>query len=536
MIKVHKSDSIVDIIIKIKNSREREIVIEFPFWHPVLHNYTSLRILKAKAERKDLVIVTSDRTAKKIWARLWIKYSLTDNPDLLHYNYTFFEYFLYTFKSYFREIRDIFLQKNNDNIISKYRERYWDSKIWYFVSILLISVLLLVFVFYFAVNKTYIEITPKIEVKTSWKNFVFTESNSENVILDDNKISLRRIEKEIFIDSSFWASGIAENSVTSSRWRVTLFNEFVEEMELINNTRIQTEDWIVFLLDWNAVIPGSSVSSTGAVIPWKVEIYAESRLRDSEGEIIWERWNIESWVEMFLPGLTEDRDKIYAISSWKFDGWEDNNVKIITQEDVENAKQILRWKLETQAYEQIKNDLAVSNQTNNVRYEIFPIDWITKYSNFEIIWEEQVNIWEESEGFQLWWSIKITSFSYNKEMLMTKLRQTVTNQTLEKVEKLLQINENSLRIVSEPISKSENPFSVKSTAMIEAYFIHNFLWENNNYVDRLKSVVTWISRDEAENILINTGKISNVDISIRPFFLNTVSKIKDNIVLQIKEN
>jgi hypothetical protein len=49
MIKVHKNDSIVDIIIKIKNNNEKELIMEFPFGHPVLHNYTSLKIIKTKA-------------------------------------------------------------------------------------------------------------------------------------------------------------------------------------------------------------------------------------------------------------------------------------------------------------------------------------------------------------------------------------------------------------------------------------------------------------------------------------------------------
>jgi hypothetical protein len=66
MIKVHKNDSIVDIIIKIKNNKEKEIILEFPFGHPILHNYTSLRILKTKAEKRDLIIITNDITAKKI--------------------------------------------------------------------------------------------------------------------------------------------------------------------------------------------------------------------------------------------------------------------------------------------------------------------------------------------------------------------------------------------------------------------------------------------------------------------------------------
>ncbi|MDR0772450.1 MAG: hypothetical protein LBF15_05540 [Candidatus Peribacteria bacterium] len=66
MIKINKTDSIVDIIIKIKHNKEKEIVLEFPFGHPILHNYTSLKILKTKAEKRELIIVTNDQTAKKI--------------------------------------------------------------------------------------------------------------------------------------------------------------------------------------------------------------------------------------------------------------------------------------------------------------------------------------------------------------------------------------------------------------------------------------------------------------------------------------
>ena len=84
MIKINKNDSIIDIIIKIKNCKDKEIVLEFPFWHPILHNYTSLKILKTKADKKELVIVTNDKTSKRIWKKLWIKYNLVskeENPE-----------------------------------------------------------------------------------------------------------------------------------------------------------------------------------------------------------------------------------------------------------------------------------------------------------------------------------------------------------------------------------------------------------------------------------------------------------------------
>jgi len=83
MIKIKTGDSIIDIINKIINCKEKSIVLEFPFWHLLLHNYLSLKILKNKADRKDLIIVTTDLTSKKIWESLWIKYSIIKNNDFI---------------------------------------------------------------------------------------------------------------------------------------------------------------------------------------------------------------------------------------------------------------------------------------------------------------------------------------------------------------------------------------------------------------------------------------------------------------------
>ena len=189
MIKVSNKDSIIDIIKKIESSKKNEIVLEFPIWNSILHNYTSLKILKNKVKNKNLVIVTSDVNAKKIWKNLWIKFSIIKdekvikNIDLLKYNYTFFEYLNFLLKSYYKEGKNFILQKKDNSFVnSKYdkilKYKYTKnekSRIWFFISWLLISILLLIFIFYFAVNKTYISITPEITIKTIAKNLTFRE-------------------------------------------------------------------------------------------------------------------------------------------------------------------------------------------------------------------------------------------------------------------------------------------------------------------------------------------------------------------------
>jgi len=108
MIKISKNDNIFDVLYKIqkhKNSNKNKIILEFPFWHPILHNYLSLKNIVDKFPNKKIIIITTDLSSKKIGKKLWIKYSFIKNIDfienkdknnnLIKFNYTFFEYFKY---------------------------------------------------------------------------------------------------------------------------------------------------------------------------------------------------------------------------------------------------------------------------------------------------------------------------------------------------------------------------------------------------------------------------------------------------------
>jgi hypothetical protein len=46
-------------------------------------------------------------------------------------------------------------------------------------------------------------------------------------------------------------------------------------------------------------------------------------------------------------------------------------------------------------------------------------------------------------------------------------------------------------------------------------------------------IIAWLPKDEAEKILLNNERVSNVKIEIKPFFINNISKINDNIIFKI---
>jgi hypothetical protein len=66
MIKIYEQDTIIDVVNKINDSKDKEIMLEFPFGHQILHNYLSLKIIKNKAGNKRITILTNDLGSKKI--------------------------------------------------------------------------------------------------------------------------------------------------------------------------------------------------------------------------------------------------------------------------------------------------------------------------------------------------------------------------------------------------------------------------------------------------------------------------------------
>jgi len=534
MIKINKKDSIIDIIIKIDNCKQKEIILDFPFWHPIIHNYTSLKILKAKVWKKDLIIITTDKNAKKIGKKLGIKYSELWDTDLLEYNYSSIQYAQYLIKRYFLELKQLFTEKTT-NITFEYQKKYWlkKSKIWYFLIALLSSIFLFFFIFYFAVNKTYVYITPEITIKTKAENFIFEEATKEEIINNNNIIKLNKISKLIYLTNTFWTSWVNEKSLKRSKWKVMMYNKLDEDVDLLAKTRLETKDGIILQADSSIHIPKATYSSTWAIIPWKTEINVTSKIHTSDWTITWTKANLDEWIILTLPWLKDNKENIYAKTISQISWANEKYQKQLTQEDIENAKHILETKLKQNALNQLKKQIIENNKTNNINSELLWIDWILKYSNFKIIWEKELKIWSNISDFELSWTIKITWYSYNTKKVLNQLSTTIRSNILKNIEKFLFLNEKSLRI-SNIIYKEEKPLKIKATAEVEAFYSHNFLTKKNNYIQKLKSIISWTKKDEALKILINNPQISDVQIEIRPFFIDTVSKITDNIIIKIK--
>ena len=544
MIKISRQDTIVDIVQKIDDSKQKDIVLDFPTWHPILHNQLSLKIIKNKAWKRKLLILSSDLTSRKIWKNLWIKYSIIKDKkfieewqkseDLMKHNFTFFEYLSFEVKHLYQNILTSLARNKNISSINKYYNKYNKAynMSWFFWW-LAISLVLLIFIFYFAVNKTYIHVTPEIVVKSRARNFVFKEKPNE--ITTENDVSyISNISKDIYLEKKFSTTWVDLWSIQRSKWTALFFNETEQEQQILEWTTARTQEWLLFTtLSW-AIIPPATQDNFWNIIPGNTEVEIESEIYDINGKFIWKRWNIEKDTKLTIPWLGEYIDNIYLQTQENIKWWKDSYKKILSEVDISNATSIMEEKLKSTAIKELSQLVKDENIINKTDVEIFGIDDMIVYSDPEITIKWNTSTGTTVETFSLNGNITASTYTYDKTNIINRLKNVIRDSILEWTEKIIYIDTDSLRI-SNVIYKRDDPLEIKATSEIEVLISHDFLDQSNNYVEKLKNTIKGLDKKEAFTLLLNDPKISNVEIKVRPFFIKKISNINENIIFKVEE-
>lgn len=544
MIKIYQEDTIIDVVNKMNLNNEDELVLEFPVGHPILHNYMSLKILKNKAWNKRITIATNDLISKNIWSSIWINYSVFKdsdfikeknlNQEILKHNFTFFEYLIFELKKYYRKIFNLRSIKNNwvyFRYSNPYNKIKWSGLVVLFFW-LLVSIFMLIFIFYFAVSKTYIEIVPDINIKTRAINIVY-EENVQELELNSRevKIPIKKINQKVSLKNLYKTTWIDYENTNRSKAQVTFINEMKSEQVFKPKTRLLAPNWILFETDDWVKIPPKAYNSSWELISWNVKANITAKILDQNWGFIWKKWNISD-VTFTIPGLKFNQDKIYAKLEWQATWWDDNISYIITENDLVKSKSILEEMLRKDALSKIKAQIEQENKITWVKYEILWIKDIVRYKNIDIkpIWSVKIN--DKLDKFEMTWSIEIETFIYNKNSVLNFLRNTINESLLAWTDKLIYVDENSLRLTV-ILERTEAPMKVKATTEVDVWISFDFWNNSNTYNQKLKTLILWLDNNEAKNILLNDAKVKNITIKNTPFFIKKVSSNIDNVIMRV---
>jgi len=547
MIQIKNTDTLIDILEKITSIEWRDIILNFPIWHPILHNYLSLKIIKSKSAWKKLTIITNDLISRKIGKNLWIHYSIIkdseyienksmNHSELMKHNFSFSEYFIFELKKYYREIVSFIKRNKKINTIKKYSNKYKSySNIWLFIGLFIISLLLFIFIFYFAINKTTIIITPEITVKKKAKNFIFKENIDSSILNNDEIIKIKPLIEKFSLSKTYTTTWIKDSSIKKSQWKIQISNMLWTEIKLLPKTRLLTKKWILFEIEKWTLIPPAVKDNFGNITPWTINIIVKSKNYDINSKFTGKRWNIKKWTKMSLPWLKDNWKTVFAISTEDFSWWEDTYISEVSKENIHNSKILFEQKLKNEVTKKLKNRVIEMNKNDKTNFDIISIDNIIKYSNLKIEIVDKIKEWDTAKNITLKWEIIGKTYIYDKIKILNKLKSIIQENILKWIESIFLIDEKSLRF-STIIYKKDSPVEIKATLEINTLISHDFLNKNNSYTEKLKNTIRWLPKKEAIKLLLNDPRISNVKINIRPFFIHHVSNIFENIIFKIEKN
>lgn len=153
-----------------------------------------------------------------------------------------------------------FLFRRKKSAIPLYKMRKSNPNMFLIVSGLIMSLSLLLFIFYFTVSKTYVYVTPQISVRPISANIIFSQ-NTGSLVQSKNTINMKKIALPIEHTMKFSLDTIDPNSATNAYGTVTIYNELTTDQALKPNTRFITEEGIVFRTESWINVPKSKTEN-----------------------------------------------------------------------------------------------------------------------------------------------------------------------------------------------------------------------------------------------------------------------------------
>ncbi len=211
-----------EIFVRVGDSKDAIITLELE-GRGLLHSTFGIKLLQSTFPDKKFQFVSSDIALKRMAEQAGVRvYARVDSIEfeqeyskthILRHNFSFFEYFWYEIQKTLSRVH--FTLKKKKGTTLKYKQGWLvETNLLLLITGLVLSISLLFFIFYFAVSKTTVTITPDFAIKTVSQNFIYSESDNQSVLDPRPIVPVRRVEKTSNIDETY---NVASYDIASVR-------------------------------------------------------------------------------------------------------------------------------------------------------------------------------------------------------------------------------------------------------------------------------------------------------------------------------
>lgn len=449
--------------------------------------------------------------------------------NIVKHNMSMWEYFIYELKRWGEYL--MFLSTRKRSKVPLHKIKRHSPNTFLIVSWLIMSLSLLVFIFHFAVSKTYVSVIPQTTVRPIIANIIFAQGWSGTLLTEKNRVKMKKVALPIEHTMKFTIETIDPNSAASAGWRLTLYNELTTLQTLKPSTRFVTEEWLIYRSEsWINVPAARKVN--GVTELWSTEIYLKADQNDEAGKQIGSRGNIVTGTYLSIPGLKFNRDKVYAKAKENFIWGTNSTIRIVTEPEIEKSKSILREQLKRIARMQFQSWLDTQNKNNAEDYSLLMGEAMTLTGEILSLTSWQ-KIGDPATEVEIKGSLTAYALIYDRAAVIDYLTGIFRERLLFGTDKELAIHEDTLRLTN-MISREADDSTIKASMEMNTTITYDLENSSNELTRRMKVMIAWLTKKEAINRLIQEGRVHEVAISFSPFWLTRVSSNLDNIEFIIR--
>lgn len=314
--------------------------------------------------------------------------------------------------------------------------------------------------------------------------------------------------------------------------QITVINAYEEERSLMPNTRFQSDKGVVYRIDDWIKVPPAQNGKNG-----EITVTVKADEKDIYGDIVGEKGNITENLpqKLTLPGLPESAQAIVwaevreplngGVSSWQ---------PVVKEDDLEMAKKEIEKEVTDEAQTNLERYVREKNTLEGTSYQLVPESKFMQKKVVSISTEDGV-LDTDKASFKVNAEIVVSSWAFNESDMLSILRDDLEDNVdpgmfLEKIDPASL----SIDVFSETDSRDELKINVNAKG-VEAYLIEARTPAGLLFDKKIKETVKGKSHDEAENILVNFPEISDVKISLWPFFSTKIPQLEENIDIKLWE-
>ncbi len=185
---------------------------------------------------------------------------------------------------------------------------------------------------------------------------ILIDSNIKTPDYPKNVVPGRLIKINKTVTKEFDATGKV-NGGAKAKGKITIYNAYNTSSQiLVQNTRFESADGLIFKLDSRVTVPGASLKN-GEIVPSSIQ----ANVTASENGV---GYNISAG-RFTIPGFkgTDRFNGFYADSKEKFAGGTDGQSTVVSPIDLKNASKVAMDVLEAQFSEELKSQIQSHEKT-----------------------------------------------------------------------------------------------------------------------------------------------------------------------------